>query len=275
MRLRAQGWRLSEIIAAGVLVLFVLTALIGSVFVADPLTGDYGALLTPPSAQHWFGTDMYGRDVFARVVVGARYSLGLALVCVSLPALVGGALGTVSGLHAGRIDAVLMRSADMFQAFPEILIGILIVGVVGPGIAPVSVAIVVVMWVRYARLARSLVHDELAQPYIQVARLNGAGSFELVIRYIYPRVLPQFLTAAFMDVGYVMLTLASFSFLGLGVTPPTPEWGALLSEARTYLTTAPYLMVLPGAVLVVAVFCIQTLGSAWVRFWTREESSHE
>lgn len=262
-RLRINRLRIG--VSTSILAFFVLGALLAPWVLADPLAGDYAQIFATPSLSHWFGCDMYGRDIFARVVTGARYSLGLSLICVSAPLLLGALIGSVSAFQGGALDAFLMRSAEMFQAFPEILIGILIVGIMGPGIWPVCIAIMVVMWVRYARLARSLIAGALHEPYIDVARLNGAGQVELLMRYIAPRVAPQFLTAALMDVGFVMLSLASFSFLGLGVTPPTPEWGAMMSEARTYLTSAPHLIMFPGLALLVAVLSIQTLGGALLR----------
>ncbi|MEE8721876.1 MAG: ABC transporter permease subunit [Eggerthellaceae bacterium] len=228
----------------------------------DPVATDYAAAFVQPSAAHWFGCDEMGRDTFSRVLSGARISVLLSLVAVALPLVIGTVVGSVSAQLGGAADAVFMRIADMFQAFPEIVLAVAIVGVAGPGLWNVVLAIFVVTWAKYARLARSLVLGLKESGFVATARMSGASTAQIVFRHELPHLVPQLLIMAVLDLGYVILAIASMSFLGLGIQQPTPEWGAMLSEARSYFGTDPALMVFPGLAIFVTVLVVNLFGSA-------------
>ncbi len=253
--------RLAVFGALSLLVLVV--ALIGPlVSPYDPNATDYAAAFSPSSAAHWFGCDEMGRDTFSRVLAGARVSVLLSLAAVAVPLVAGTVVGSVSAQVGGAVDAVLMRIADMFQAFPELVLAVAIVGVLGPGLENVVLAIVIVTWAKYARLARSLVLRLKESGFVACARMSGASQAQIVFRHELPHMVPQLLVMAVLDLGYVILAIASMSFLGLGIQQPTAEWGAMLSAARSYFATDPALMVYPGLAIFLTVLVVNLFGSA-------------
>lgn len=258
--------------AAGVAAIILLACIAPWVTPCDPLATDYINTLCPPMPGHWLGCDVMGRDLLSRIIAGARISVLMGLAAVALPAIVGIGVGFIAAYIGGWADTLLMRVADLFQSFPEFILGVAIVGVLGPSMLNAFIAIIAVTWIRYARQTRSLVIGIVHAPFIETARLNGCNAWQIAVRHILPAMLPQTIAMAVLDIGPVMLLLAAFSFLGLGVQPPTPEWGALLNDGRFYFSSAPYLMLFPGVAIFVTVLAFNVLGTSFSRIINNKEN---
>lgn len=246
---------------------FVLGIVAVAVFAPQIATHDPGqAVLTaankPPSSEHWFGTDRMGRDLFSRVIYGTRTSLASTLVLVVSIFTVGGVLGVVSGYMGGKTDTVIMRVSDMMVSFPGMALAIAMAGIMGPSITNAVIAITMVSWTKYARLARSLVLKIKHQDYILAAIMSGSRTRYILWRYMLPSVLPTLVITAATDMGGMMLELAAFSFLGLGAQSTTIEWGYMLNEGRSYLEAAPWLMLFPGLAIFITVVAFNLLGDS-------------
>jgi peptide/nickel transport system permease protein len=238
----------------------VLLAVIGPVIAPyDPLDVT-GAPLEGPSSQHLLGTDGIGRDLLSRVLVGARLSLGAAALASALVMMLGVVLGTISGYAGGIVDSVVMRTADVILAFPNLLLALAIAGLFDPSLLTVMLSLVSVWWVGYARIVRGLVLSIREQPFIEAARAGGAGSFRIVARHILPNVLPTIIVLLTLEVGVIILVISGLNFLGLGAQPPTPEWGAMLAEGRNYFFSDARIMIVPGVAISLAVFGFNLLG---------------
>lgn len=218
--------------------------------------------LQPPSNQHIFGTDALGRDIFSRILYGSRVSISSSLILVSIILIVGTLLGIISGFAGGIVDSVIMRIADIMLSFPDLILAMAISGILGANLFNSIIAIVCVSWTKYARLSRSLVLKIKTQDYIQSAKVIGSTYGHLLFKYFIPNVLPTMIITAFTDIGSVMLSLASLSFLGFGVQPPTPEWGYMLSEGRNYLQSAPWLLIFPGLAIFITVAVFNLFGDS-------------
>lgn len=242
--------------------LVVLAAVFAPVLTGgvDPAAGNLTQALLPPSSEHLFGTDKLGRDVFTRVIYGARVSLVAAGCVVVLASCVGAVLGVVAGYFGGALDAVVMRVADMMLSFPGMVLAIAVAGIMGASIQNAVIAISLVTWPKYARLARSLVLKVRESDFVAAAVVAGSKPAHVLVAHLLPSALATLVITAATDVGSMMLELAGLSFLGFGATPPTPEWGLMLSEARTSMATAPWLMVFPGAAIFVVVAIFNMLG---------------
>lgn len=228
----------------------------------DPQASTLADAVLPPSADHWFGTDRMGRDLFSRIIFGTRTSLVSSLALVAAILVLGGILGTVAGYAGGIVDAVIMRVADMMVSFPGMALAIAMAGILGAGIVNAVIAIMVVSWTKYARLARSLVLKIKHQDFVNAARLGGTRERDILVRYMVPAVLPTLIITAATDVGGMMLELAGFSFLGLGAQSTNIEWGYMLNEGRAYMESAPWLMLFPGLAIFLTVVVFNLLGDA-------------
>lgn len=228
----------------------------------QPTVADMKDAFLPPSAEHFFGTDKLGRDCFARVLYGARSSLASVLLLVALVFTVGTALGTLSGYVGGKTDAVIMRLADIFISFPGVLLAIAIAGIIGGSMVNAIIALTCATWPKYARLSRSIVLKVKQNEYIAAAEVNGGTPLGILTRHILPNILPLLVITAAADMGALMLELAGLSFLGFGTQPPAPEWGAMISEGRQHLQTAPWLMIFPGLAIFVSVVIFNLWGDA-------------
>jgi glutathione transport system permease protein len=241
--------------------IFVVMAVIGP-YVApyEPDRQDYRKLNLGVTAEHWLGTDQFGRDTFSRVVVGARTSIGIGLAATLLGALVGGLWGLWSG-YAGRwVDAVSMRLVDVLLAFPGLLLAIGLIAITGPGVWPVIVASAVFGVPVFARLVRGSVLAAKERAFVEAARGLGAGDARIMFRHLLPAVVAPVLVYATLRVGVTMLVAAGLSFLGLGVQPPTAEWGSMLSQAQLYLRLDPMMAFAPGIAITLAVLGFNLLG---------------
>ena len=228
----------------------------------DPLKGSLMDALLPTCKEHIFGTDKMGRDIFTRVIYGARASLTATFGVVALIFLIGSVMGIISGYFGGIVDAVIMRIADMMLAFPGLVLALAVAGIMGASIKNAIIAIVVVSWTKYARLARSLVLKIRDRDYIAAAIVTGSKTPYMLLRYMLPNALPTLIITAATDVGSMMLELASMSFLGFGAKPPAPEWGYMLNEGRACMQTAPWLMIFPGLAIFIVVVVFNMLGDS-------------
>lgn len=240
---------------------FVLSALAAPLVApADPLAINLGSLLAGPSGAHWLGTDQLGRDVLSRLVYGARWSLSGALVVTASVSAIGVGVGAVSGYFGGVVDGMLMRTVDALLAFPTLLLALAVVAVVGPGFRGLVLALVAVGWAGYARLVRGLVLSLRQRDHVEAARAAGASDGRILVHHVLPHLISPVVVLATLEMGQLVLALAGLSFLGLGVQPPTPEWGSMINEGRAYLFSAPQLMIYPGVAITLAVLGFNLLG---------------
>lgn len=228
----------------------------------SPTEGSLTDAILPPSAEHIFGTDKLGRDIFTRVIYGARTSLSATLTVVCIIFLTGTVLGVVSGYFGGIVDTVIMRLADMMIAFPDLVLAIAVAGIMGASVRNAIIAISLVSWTKYARLARSLVLKIRNRDYVAAAIVTGSRTPYMLIHYMLPNALPTLVITAATDIGSMMLQLASLSFLGFGAKAPAPEWGLMLNEGRAYMQSAPWLMVFPGLAIFIVVVVFNMLGDS-------------
>ena len=226
----------------------------------DPTAGNLKDAILPPGADHIFGTDKMGRDIFTRVIYGARVSLVAAFSVVGISFGIGTLLGIISGYFRGAIDAIIMRIADMMISFPGLVLAMAVAGIMGAAIHNAVLAVAVVTWPKYARLARSLVLKIRDRDYVAAAVTTGSKHGYMLVRYMLPNALPTLIITAATDIGSLMLELAALSFLGFGAVSPTPEWGLMLSEGRAYMQSAPWLMIFPGLAILVTVIIFNMLG---------------
>jgi peptide/nickel transport system permease protein len=226
----------------------------------DPLEQSATSFV-PPSSGHWFGTDELGRDTFSRVLYGARISIPLALLLVSLALLIGGTLGAVAGYLGGATDSLVMRTADLVFAFPPIILAMVVTAALGPTVRNAVLALVIVSWPAYARVVRGLVLSVGQAEYVQSARLLGKSARRTLIRDVLPNVFGPVLVLATLDLGNAVLLLAGLSFLGLGAQPPTPEWGAGVAEGTQYFQYW-WIGTFPGLAIFTVVLAFNFLGDA-------------
>ena len=243
-------------------ILLVILAAIAAPWIApyDPATPDYDNVLAPPSLLHLCGTDTFGRDIFSRILWGGRISLSVGFVSVALGGMVGVVLGLISGFFGQWIDSMIMRSCDVLLAFPGILLAIGVVALLGPGVDNVIYAVAVFSVPVFARLVRGTTLALKQTLYVQAARSIGVRAPMLMLRHILPGTLPSVIVYASLRVGTSILTGASLSFLGLGAQPPSPEWGAMLSDGRSYLGVADWVTVFPGLAIFITVLAFNLLG---------------
>ena len=226
----------------------------------DPTSQELALRLEGPTGAHWFGLDELGRDIFARVLSGARISLLVGLVVVSVSSAIGILLGSVAGYFGGRIDEAISRVVDILLAFPGLLLAIALVAVLGPSLTNVVLALSLIGWVGYARLVRGQVLRSRELEFVQAARALGATTPRILARHVIPTTLPAVTVQATLGMGGAILAEAALSFLGLGVQPPTPSWGTMLSYGRGHLLDAPHLTIFPGLAIAVLVLGFNFLG---------------
>jgi peptide/nickel transport system permease protein len=246
----------------GAIVLLALAGAVAGPLLApfDPATQELSQRLAGPTAAHWFGLDELGRDIFTRVLWGARISLLVGLVVVGVSATVGILLGSIAGYFGGAIDELISRVIDILMAFPGLLLAIALVAVLGPSLANVVFALSLIGWVGYARLVRGQVLRAREFDFVQAARALGAPTTRVLLRHVIPTALPAVTVQATLGMGGAILAEAALSFLGLGVQPPTPSWGTMLSYGRTHLLDAPHLTVFPGLAIAILVLGFNFLG---------------
>lgn len=258
LRLRANPLAL---IGLGIIALLILTAIFANVIA--PYGFDDQSLearLLPPSAQHWFGTDDLGRDIFARLVYGSRTTLLIATLVAIIAAPIGLLVGTTAGYFGGWVDATLMRINDIFLSFPGLILALGFVAALGPGLRNAIIAIALTAWPQIARLARAETLTIRRADYIAAVRIQGASSFRIITRHIVPMCLPSVIVRITLNMAGIILTAAGLGFLGLGAQPPAPEWGSMLSTGRSHLTGAWWLATAPGIAILLTSLAFNLLG---------------
>ncbi len=221
---------------------------------------DYSVMSQPPSGEHIFGTDSYGRDLFSRCVYGARYSLGIGLLCVIASFAVGGVLGILAGYFGGRVDTVIMRFMDVFQAIPQVLLAICIVAVLGNGIPQLVVAITVSTMPIMAKNNRAAILQVKSNDYVESSRAIGVGRIRMIIRHMLPNAVGVMIIFFVGMIGSSIMIMSGLSYIGVGLSAPTPEWGLILNESKAYLRSSPYMVIFPTLMIMITCFSFNLLG---------------
>lgn len=257
-------WRYARV-ATGLLILS--TVIVCALFAArlapyDPLAVNPSNQFARPSAEHLFGTDLLGRDVLSRVLYGGRVSLVTGFLAVVIASVAGVTLGLLAGYFRGRLGSVIMRFMDMLLAFPGILLSLTIVAMLGPSLLNVIVAVGIAGIPNYTRVVRGHVLVVRRAPYVRAARSVGASHWRTITRHVLPNVLGSIVVLMTVDIAWAILSASSLSFLGVGVQPPTPEWGAMINEGRGYIYRAPWITVGPGLTLMLSILSVNLLGDS-------------
>ena len=249
------------LLGAAIIALILFAALFAPVIArSDPLAQDFALQTLPPSVAHPMGTDKLGRDIFSRVVYGARISIRIGFVAVGLAISAGTIIGVLAGYGGGRLDALLMSAMDVMLAFPPIILAIAITTILGPSINNLMLAVGIVYIPQYARLARSSVLSVKELEYIEAARALGTSTLRILARHIVPNILAPLLVQATLGIATAELEAAGLSYLGLGARPPAPEWGAMLNDARDFWIGAPWALIFPGLAITTIVLGFNLLG---------------
>lgn len=241
-------------------ILLVVTIFADKIVPYDPYEQDLSQSMQAPSAQHLMGTDRYGRDMFSRVIVGAQTSIASTLVLVVIISVFGTIVGTICGYYGGWVDNIVMRISDICLAFPGLVFALAVAALLGGGVSNAVIALAVISWPKYSRVARSQTLALKNGPFISAARLAGDTSMQMILRHILPNILGPIMVTAMLDIGTMMMELAGLSFLGLGAQPPTAEWGNMMSGGRSMLQTYPWLVLSPGVAIFVTVVLFNLLG---------------
>ena len=265
-RIAALSWRRlvrspNLVVGAAMLALVVGAAIFApQIAPHSPIDQAFTDQLRPPSPPHLFGTDEFGRDVFSRVLYGARIALVIGVLADGIALALGVVLGVVSGYFGGRVDAVVMRSVDVLLAFPYLLLAMVVVTILGPSLINAMIAIGIVYTPQFARLVRAAVLAIKEQEFVEAAGAVGAGVARVLGRHILPNILSPIIVMATLTVGFTIVETAGLSFLGLGASPPTPEWGSMLATGRSFMLTAPWIATFPGLAILVTVVGFNLMG---------------
>lgn len=246
-----------SILAAALLICSIIAPLLCPY---DPYAQDLSKSLQSPSAEHWLGTDRYGRDLLSRVIIGSQTSIYSTLILVAFMTVVGTVLGILAGLYGGILDTIIMRISDIFLAFPGLVFALAVAGALGGGVQNAIIALAAVGWPKFARLARSQTLAQKKQQYIDAARLSGNGTFKIIIWHLLPNIIGPIIVTAVLDIGTSMMEIAGLSYLGLGAMPPVAEWGSMMSGAREFIQTAPWVAFAPGIAIFISVVIFNMFG---------------
>jgi peptide/nickel transport system permease protein len=254
---------IAALLGLGLALVIVVAALFAPYLAPfDPMRMAAGPRLAAPSAAHFFGTDEFGRDLFSRVLLGGRLSLGIGIAAVVSGIVIGGLLGLVAAFSGRIVEAVLLRVIDVLYSFPDTLIALALVAFLGPGIENATLAIAISLVPFYARVTYGLAAAERAKPYIEAARLAGIRSGRLVRVHVMPNIGQSLIVMGTLGFSSAILSAAGLSFLGLGVQPPSPEWGAILASGRNYITKAPWILIFPGFAICLTVLSFNLIGDS-------------
>lgn len=258
-----QRLRKNKLAVAG-LIIILLMAIIA---IISPWISPYAydktnlsIMFEPPSAAHPFGTDELGRDILSRIMYGGRYSLRIGIISISCAAVAGAAIGSVAGYFGGKSDLIIMRVLDVIQAIPGLVLAIAVSATLGPGFTNCIIALAIGVTPAFARMTRASILNIRKMEYLEAATSINASSFRIISRHVLPNALSPLIVQSTMGIATAILIAASLSFIGLGVQPPTPEWGAMLAGGRNYITTYPHLVIFPGITIMLAVLSLNMLG---------------
>lgn len=258
----------------GLVIVLMLTALFSEQLAPyDPYEQNLEEAMQPPSARHIMGTDRYGRDMFSRVLVGGKTSIYATLALVAAISIFGTIVGTLSGYYGGRVDSIVMRISDVCLAFPGLVFAMAVAALLGGGISNAVLALAVISWPKYSRVARSQTLALKTGAFVSAARLSGCTSGQIIFRHILPNILGPILVTAMLDIGTMMMELAGLSFLGLGAKPPAAEWGNMMSSGRSMLQMYPWIVLSPGVGIFISVVLFNLLGDT-VRDYLDPRNSH-
>jgi len=241
--------------------LIVVVAIIGPRMAPyNPIEQNYAERLLPPSASHWLGTDKFGRDIWSRILVGTRIDLQIGVICVVFPFIFGVIIGCISGYYGGLVDSLLMRLVDISVAFPFYVLVISILAILGPGVRNMYIALSLVGWIAYAKIIRGEILIAKNLEYALAAKALGYSDWRIMLRHLLPNVINPAIIFAMSDVVMCILAGSSLGFLGLGVQPPTPEWGVMIADGREFVQSAPWISVFPGLAIAVVGIAFSLLG---------------
>ena len=226
----------------------------------DPYLQDLSIAKQPPSVQHLLGTDRYGRDMLSRVIAGSRASIYSTLLLVAVITVLGTGVGVTCGWCGGWLDSLLMRISDVFLAFPGLVFALAVAGALGGSLQNAIIALAAISWPKYARIARSQTLAQKGTMWMKAVRLSGSSTPKIICKHILPNILGPILVTAMLDIGTMMMELAALSFLGLGAKPPIPEWGSMMSDTRSLMSTCPWITFSPGAAIFLSVMIFNLLG---------------
>jgi peptide/nickel transport system permease protein len=245
----------------GIVILLVSVAVLApQISPYDPFEQVIEQRLCPPSWRYPLGTDDMGRCILSRLIYGTRITLQTCIIVSFVTAFSGTFLGLVSGYFGGRIDELIMRVTDVFLAFPGLILVLVVTGILGPGLFNIILALSMTGWTRYARLVRGCVLSVKERRFVESARAIGCGNLHIILRYVLPEPLSAVIVLATLSMGWTILSVAALSFLGLGIRPPTPEWGSMLNSGRAFLRSAPHLTAFPGLAIMVTVMAFNFIG---------------
>lgn len=256
-------WKSTPLAMIGtvIILIFLAIAILAPLLTSyNPTAQNMNERLLPPSSQHIFGTDQYGRDVYSRVVYGARVEVWIIFIVSIISIIIGLVVGIIAGYFGGVVDEVLMRITDMFLAFPRLVLAMVLTAALGPNLTNTMIAIALVDWTIYARLGRAEAMKVKSQPYIEAIRAIGANDLRIIVFHVLPMSISPVIVQLTLRMGTIILTAAGLGFLGLGAQPPTPEWGAIVSDGRSYLVDQWWITTFPGIAIAIVVLGFNLLG---------------
>ena len=262
---RALAWFLDQhwsfmvgaVVIATVILLLLLTPWIAPY---DPADQDLMNRLSKPSAEHWLGTDQLGRDLLSRLLYGGRFSVTIAAITILLSAVIGTLVGALCGRIGAAVDEVVMRTVDVLLSFPEVIVALFLTAILGPGYGTLILALTVVGWTPFARMARGLAFELSAKDFIAAAEILGCSRSFILLRHVIPNALRPLTAMAFLRFGHKLITVGGLSYLGLGVQPPFSDWGAMLADARPYAERLPVLVIVPGIAIMITALSVTMVG---------------
>lgn len=239
----------------------------------DPYAQDLSQAMQPPSATHLMGTDTYGRDMLSRVLIGAQTSISSTFALVAIITVFGTIVGIFCGYYGGVVDSVMMRISDICLAFPGLVFAMAVAAILNGGVQNAVIALALISWPKYSRIARSQTLSMKSLPYMQAAQLAGDSAFQMILRHVLPNIVGPILVTSMLDIGTMMMEIAGLSFLGLGAQPPVAEWGSMMSSGRSMLQTYPWIVLSPGLAIFVSVVIFNLLGDT-IRDYMDPKNSH-
>lgn len=246
---------------AGILVVLVVIAIFAPLIAPyDPTYQDYSAVLAAPSMAHPFGTDEFGRDILSRIIYGSRVSISIGIVAQIIASVVGVALGSIAGYYGGAVDNIISRIMEIFQAFPDLIFAMAIMTFMGKGVLNLFIALGLLTWVRTARMIRGSVMQLKEKEYIEASRASGASTFWIITKGLVPNCLSTIIVLVTLGIPNAIMYEASLSFLGIGIQPPTPSWGNMISAAQTFISYRPIYSIMPGLAIMITVIAFNIFG---------------